>query len=161
PKGALAMRPGRDELATERPTERSIVPPATDVDAADVEPGAARRMLYQELFDFAPEPLLLTDSSGVIRDLNYAAADLLRAGKMFLLDKPFGFFIAQPDWQTFYSRLASVPFGHAEPVTDWPLRVRPMRGPWIEMMARVGAVGQEHGTPRELRWQLRPLSDRE
>jgi formate hydrogenlyase transcriptional activator len=52
------------------------------------------RNTYAELYDFAPVGYFTFDTHGVIRDLNFAGAQLLGAEKQLLTNKPFTDFIA-------------------------------------------------------------------
>jgi PAS domain-containing protein len=59
----------------------------------------AERQRYQELFDFAPDGYLVTDSGGMIQEANRAAAILFGIPQPQLLDKPLSGFIAEEDCQ--------------------------------------------------------------
>ena len=128
----------------------------TDIAAPPtIEADTAWRLLYQELFDFAPDAHVLTDTDGVIRAVNHAAGDMLRARKEFMVDKPLSFFIAPSDWASYYHWLLRVRAGQTDALTDRPLRVRPAQGPDRSMMVHVAAFADGHGPGRMLRWQLR------
>src|SRR5262245_28014638 len=48
----------------------------------------AERQKYQELFNFAPDGYLVTDSAGVIHEANLAAVRLIDRPRRFLPGKP-------------------------------------------------------------------------
>jgi PAS domain S-box-containing protein len=63
------------------------------------------RLRYQELFDFAPVPLLFTDHRGVILEANHAAGSLFDRSKAFLIDKPMGLLLSARFRTRFYECL--------------------------------------------------------
>jgi signal transduction histidine kinase len=120
----------------------------------DHAPDTAQRLMYQELFDFAPDAYLLTDTTGVVRAANHAAARLLRVHREFLLDKPLSCFIAQGDWPVYYDRLIRLRMGSVDQFGDWPLRVRESRGEAYGITAHVCPFSDGGGPVRVLRWVL-------
>src|SRR5919197_99918 len=54
---------------------------------------SAERQRYHELFNFAPDGYLVTDSNGVIREANVAATELLGRGRKYLVGKPVRVFV--------------------------------------------------------------------
>lgn len=59
------------------------------------------RQRYQELFDFAPDGYLVTDTYGTILEANQTATILLNISQRFLIRKPLLSFIGQSDHQAF------------------------------------------------------------
>lgn len=59
------------------------------------------RQRYQELFDFAPDGYLVTDTFGTILEANRTATIHLNVLQRFLVGKPLLSFIAQSDHQPF------------------------------------------------------------
>ncbi|MEH2245501.1 PAS domain-containing protein [Nostoc sp.] len=55
------------------------------------------RQRYQDLFEFAPDGYLVTDTAGIIQEANYAIANLLSVHQKYLVGKPLIVFIAQQD----------------------------------------------------------------
>jgi PAS domain-containing protein len=55
------------------------------------------RQRYQNLFNFAPDAYLVTDESGVIEEINEAAAALLNIRRDFGIGRPLILYVAQPD----------------------------------------------------------------
>ena len=79
------------------------------------------RQRYQELFDFAPDGYLVTDSNGIIQEANRAAAALLGVPQPQLLDKALTDFIAEeerPTFSAFLPRLLQL-----ECMQDWEIRL--------------------------------------
>jgi PAS domain S-box-containing protein len=113
---------------------------------------------YQELFDFAPEAYLVTDTRGVIREANDTAAALLKIRRDFLIGKPLKVFIAEEDSQTFLIRLSQLCQG--EGAQEWELRVQPREGPGFPALI---SITPEHDVQRRvigIRWLLRNFSER-
>src|SRR5262249_6753713 len=110
----------------------------------------AQRLLYQELIEFAPDGYLVTDLSGVIREVNYAAAALLNSRMDFRLGKPLPFFVAADQRTAFYSQMVQLgQLGGA--VRDWDVRLRPINRAPIDAALSAGAVPDEHGLAVGLR----------
>lgn len=63
------------------------------------------RQRYQDLFEFAPDGYLVTDTAGIIQEANQAAAILLAVRPKYLVNKPLILFIPHQDRQTFTIRL--------------------------------------------------------
>jgi PAS domain S-box-containing protein len=78
---------------------------------------------YQDLFNLAPNAYLVTDVAGIIKEANYVTAALLSVRQNYLLGKPFIFFIAEPDRQTFMNKLANV-----QQVQDWEVELQSRGG---------------------------------
>jgi len=66
------------------------------------------RCRYQELFDFAPECYLVTDTEGVIIDANSAATNLFKVSRSMLIGKPLAIFVRNEEHLTFRTRLAEM-----------------------------------------------------
>src|SRR5512140_2217887 len=57
----------------------------------------AERQRYQDLFDFAPDGYLVTDTNGVIREANKAAAELLHVTQERLVGKPLAVYVTEAE----------------------------------------------------------------
>ncbi|HKB35591.1 MAG TPA: PAS domain S-box protein [Gemmataceae bacterium] len=139
--------------------------PPNGVPDSAVEPEAAQgreqaqRLLYQELIEFAPDGYLVTDLSGVIREVNSAAAALLNSRKEFLLGKPLPFFVAADQRPAFYNQLLQL--GHlGRAVRDWDVRLRPINREPIDATLSAAAIPDKAGLPVGLRWTLRDVTAR-
>ncbi|MBE9182646.1 PAS domain S-box protein [Oculatella sp. LEGE 06141] len=71
----------------------------------------AERQHYQDLFEFAPDAFIATDSMGVIYQANRAALKLLNIPREFLLGKPLAVFVHETDRQPFRSHLSRLSQG--------------------------------------------------
>ena len=113
------------------------------------------RQRYQELFDFAPDGYLVTDSNGIIQEANRAAAALLGVPQPQLLDKALTDFIAEeerPTFSAFLPRLLQL-----ECMQDWEIRLQPWAGATFPTELTVAAIHTIQGVVG-LRWMLRDIS---
>jgi two-component system, NarL family, invasion response regulator UvrY len=113
------------------------------------------RQRYQELFDFAPDGYLVTDSNGIIQEANRAAAALLGVPQPQLLDKALTDFIAEeerPTFSAFLPRLLQL-----ECMQDWEIRLQPWAGATFPTELTVAAIHTVQGVVG-LRWMLRDIS---
>ena len=116
------------------------------------------RQRYQELFDFAPDGYLVTDTAGTIQEANRAAAALLNLSQYFLVGKPLLVFLAEAERKSFYTRLSQLLM--AGRVEQWEVRVQPFRGASFDAGVTVAAVRDSRGTVVGLRWLLRDITER-
>ena len=126
-------------------------------------PGLARaaesslRLRYQELFDFAPDCQLVTDTRGVILEANHAAAALLLWPKSFLIGKPLPLFADEGHRQRFYDSLGRlVPEAGSDAFDS---RIGRRNDP-REVEVRVVVIEREGAEPAVLRWLIRDISER-
>ncbi len=102
-----------------------------ELDACNAELSTSRlaleveRRRYRELFEFAPDGYVVTDSQGVIWEANQAAAQLLGTRRDCLLNKPLTSFIAQIDRPYFQSKLINL--SSSETIRDWEILIQPER----------------------------------
>jgi PAS domain S-box-containing protein len=67
---------------------------------------ASSRDRYADLFDFAIVPYLLLDNSGVVQNINMAAADLLGCERARIVGYPLNGFVDAPDRRRFLDQIA-------------------------------------------------------
>lgn len=113
------------------------------------------RQRYQELFDFAPDGYLVTDSNGIIQEANRAAAALLGVPQPQLLDKALTDFIAEEERPTFSAFLPRRL--QLECMQDWEIRLQPWAGATFPTELTVAAIHTLQGVVG-LRWMLRDIS---
>ncbi|MBW4688022.1 MAG: PAS domain S-box protein [Komarekiella atlantica HA4396-MV6] len=109
----------------------------------------SQRQRYQDLFEFAPDGYLVTDTTGIIIEANHAAATLLCVQQKYLVGKPLILFIAQPDHPTFIAQLNSF-----QQTQDWEIYLQPRRGTPFPASIRLAAVYDSRGRRVGWRWLL-------
>jgi PAS domain S-box-containing protein len=117
------------------------------------------RRRYLDLFDFAPDGYLVTDSQGVIREANRAAAELVNRPRERLIGKPAALYVAPHAVHKF--RVALAQMATAEAVRVWDTCVTRLDLPAVDVECTVApARDVVTGQLLELRWRLHDISDR-
>jgi PAS domain S-box-containing protein len=116
------------------------------------------RMRYQELFDFAPEPYLLTDINGVIQEANHATTDLLKVPAHLLAGKPLAVFVTPESKQAFYRLMVTARDTHTRKVDEFMLK--PRHSAPIPAEFTVLTTRDAKGLPSGQRWLIRDVSRR-
>jgi two-component system phosphate regulon sensor histidine kinase PhoR len=111
---------------------------------------------YRELFQRAPDALLVTDVNGKILEANPAAAELLGLSKVRLEDKILAVMVAPRSRRTFRTMLLTI--GRDEPLADADLWVRPRDDGERIVHARAVPIHRE-GEPLAVRWSLRDVTE--
>ncbi len=117
------------------------------------------RNQYQELFDFAPDPYLVTSLDGVIRDANLAAAELLGADRRSLIGTPIVAFLDlehRPDFRTRLRQMVE----KQTPSDRWMFDLVNRKGEIIPVDATVATSAAVQNRIDNLRWLLRDVSER-
>lgn len=115
----------------------------------------AERRRYQDLFDFAPDGYLVTDLSGVIREANRAAGELLGPPPRFLLGKPLANYVAMEDRLAFRGGVNGLRrVGRRE---GWVVRIQRRREPAYDASITAAVVRDSDGTATALRWLIREV----
>lgn len=137
----------------------------TSVEAlADVEEGLFRqnqqfiadRQHYYNLFQFCPEPYLITDANGLILEANQAIATLLNVPQSYLAGKPLAVYIAQSDRQAFrilLNRLSSV-----SEVQNWEINLCPRHGEQFAAQLKVAIARDDIGFIETLQISVHDIS---
>jgi PAS domain S-box-containing protein len=131
------------------------------------------RRRYQDLFEFAPDAYLVTDTDGAIREANRAAAELLGIPQRLLLGKPLILFVAAEERSTFRSQLNRLvqagPAG-SRPAAEGTQAGRTLREEWVvplqsqhgasfDAALTVAAVLDREDRLAALRWLLRDVTE--
>ncbi|MEH2226101.1 PAS domain-containing hybrid sensor histidine kinase/response regulator [Nostoc sp.] len=116
------------------------------------------RQRYQELFDFAPDAYLVTDTFGTILEANRATSIQLNVSQRFLVGKPLLTFIAQSDHQAFFNYLTQLQ--HINRGGEWEVCLQPREKICFDVALTVVTVRNEKGMPVALRWLMRDISQR-
>lgn len=127
--------------------------------AATREMLEAERQRYQELFDFAPNGYLVTDTEGIIKEANRAAAKLLNVSLRFLIGKPLLIFVCDEEHHNFHTELTQLqktPQGK-----DWAVRLNPRNREPFEAMMTVATIENLEGKVIGLRLCVRNVTREE
>ncbi|MDZ7970229.1 MAG: ATP-binding protein [Nostoc sp. DedSLP03] len=116
------------------------------------------RQRYQELFDFAPDGYLVTDTFGTILEANRAASIQFNVLQRFLIGKPLLTFIAQSDHQAFFDYLTQLQ--QLDRGGEWEVCLQPREKICFDVALTVVTVRNEKGQPVALRWLMRDISQR-
>jgi hypothetical protein len=111
------------------------------------------RQRYQDLFEFAPDGYLVTDTAGIIQEANRAAAILLAVHQKYLVNKPLILFIAHQDRKTFSIQLNNE--------QQWEAYLKPRGGTAFPASIRAAAMYDSEGKQVGWRWLLCDISDRQ
>jgi len=118
------------------------------------------RHRYQELFEFAPDGYLVTDTDGIILDVNSAATNLFNVSKPFVIGKPLALFVHNEERFSFRTRLAQIKKGDGVQNGDWELLILSRKGTVFPASITVVPVISSRGKTEELRWLLRDITKR-
>ncbi|MCU0533740.1 MAG: PAS domain S-box protein, partial [Hydrococcus sp. Prado102] len=119
------------------------------------EMAESERQRYQDLFEFAPDGYLVTDTRGNIQEANRAAAVLLGANQKYLVGKPLALFIAETDREIFFARQTEL-----QQIQDWEVYLKPKKGKPFPAAIAMTSVHDAQGRRVGLRWLLRDISER-
>jgi PAS domain S-box-containing protein len=115
------------------------------------------RQRFRELFEFAPDGYLVTDSSGVILQANRAAGRLLRTRADLLVGKPVVNFVAMDQRRLWRERLLGL--GAASEVQEFEAELAAREGEPVTVSVRVATAPVSTGArpALEIRWLLRDI----
>jgi PAS domain S-box-containing protein len=119
---------------------------------------ALERQRYQELFDFAPDGYLVTNTNGKILQANQAASQLLNISKNFLIGKALINFVPEEERRAFgnqFSRLSEM-----ERIQEWEIRLQTRQGNIFDASISVTRVFAPEDKFQGLRWLVRDITSR-
>jgi len=117
-----------------------------------------QRRRYHTLFDLAPDPYVVTDSSGTIEEANAAASALLGVASRHLVGKPLVTFVegrSHPDFQAQINAL-----GDGVHVEKWMIESVVRDGRLATVEATVSTLETRPDGKSSLCWLLRDMSAR-
>ncbi len=117
----------------------------------------SERQRYQDLFDFAPDGYLVTDLSGIIREANQNATNLLSLSPRYLIGKPLLVFVDREERSAFEHLLFTL--SHQPGVQSVELKLAPRHGPSITTAVTAAAATDSSGEDT-LRWTIRNITER-
>jgi PAS domain S-box-containing protein len=114
------------------------------------------RRRYQDLFELAPDPYLLTNEHGLIVEANRATAVLFGVESRYLLGKPFQVFVPSDQRFEFRSRVRSASQGDGS--NGWRLRVSRRDGTPVDVAVAVAPLYGRRGETNGLLWSLHEIT---
>ncbi|HEY2586445.1 MAG TPA: ATP-binding protein [Tepidisphaeraceae bacterium] len=148
-----------EELAAERVRELRATVTRLKTAQRELAEGRARmedRVHYRDLFRFAPDAYLVTDSHAKILEANLAAARLLNIPEPFLAGKPLTLYVDPEQRSEVTARLAAIPDGRT---VEWSMDLIPRGADRRAVHVTISAArsgAPDHG---RLRWLLRDVTD--
>lgn len=118
------------------------------------------RQRYMDLFDFAPDGYLVTDTKGIILEANRAASHQLQVSKQFLQSKPLVNFIPQEERLAFRSQLQLLQLRDKEGLHEWEICMLSREGNKFDCSLSVTTVQDWQGNPIGWRWLMRDITAR-
>jgi PAS domain S-box-containing protein len=120
---------------------------------------ARERQRYLDLFNFAPDAYLVTDSADTVEEANVATVGLLQCPERFLIGKPLVVFVAASQREAFRMRLNRLRLERTAKVEDWDITIQPRAGHSFPASVTVGPIRDAASRLTGIRWLLRPRSD--
>ncbi|HEY3113502.1 MAG TPA: ATP-binding protein [Gemmatimonadaceae bacterium] len=117
-----------------------------------------QRNRYRTLFDFAPDPYLVTDSLGIIEEANTVASELFGSPDQLLVGKPLVGLVDPRSRQEFRTHLSAL--GDGMHLDKWMFEIRVHDGRFITVEATVSALETRSDGKSSLCWLLRDISAR-
>ncbi|MDB9322789.1 PAS domain-containing protein [Nodularia spumigena CS-591/04] len=117
------------------------------------------RQRYQDLFEFAPDGYLVTNSEGIIQEANLAAAQLLNVSRQLLVGKPIVNFVRLEEREPFRSELSQL--CQSDRVRELVVRLQQNNGEDFDAAFTVAVVRNQQGNANSLRWLLRNINERQ
>jgi two-component system, OmpR family, sensor histidine kinase VicK len=121
---------------------------------AQSEQAVREREHYVELFRLAPDAYVVTDTAGIITELNAAAQQLLRFTPSNVMKRPLELFVAREHRNAFRTQLNAVLSTAAKTAHTWPSALGRGESLPVSVEFTVGAIRARSGTTR-LCWVLR------
>ncbi len=158
------MAPGQSALVSEALEELRVAGEELRtqneelVAAREEVEGESRR--YQDLFEFAPDPYLVTDPSGMIREANRAAAVMLNVDRFFLTGQPLLAYLTRGHHRPYSAllrRLRSEKAGTERRTDVW---AKPLKTAPIAVDITAAPVRDLRGRLTGIRWLLRDITER-
>ncbi len=113
---------------------------------------------YQELFDSSPASYIVTDTEGIITEVNCAAADLLNVSPRLLVGKPLIVFVTQDQQENFHHQVTQLQQGE-QLEQIWTLRLLPRDLPPLDVALTATKVSNGQGNLTGLRMCLRTINN--
>lgn len=112
---------------------------------------------YQDLFEFAPENYLLTNTEGIIQEANRAAIELLNVPKNYLLGKPLINFVPLEERRHFRTDLSEL--SSLDGSTELFISLQQRKGKCFDAALKVAAIRNQHNQGISLLWLVREITE--
>lgn len=119
----------------------------------------AERRRYRELFDLAPDGYLVTDTSGVLREVGATAAVLVGASPELLMGKPLAALIPESHRRAFRGFVSQLTGNGA--TTEHETRLRRKDETTFPASLKVSNILDADDQVEGLRWLVRDITERE
>ncbi|MDX2231374.1 MAG: ATP-binding protein [Leptolyngbyaceae cyanobacterium bins.349] len=116
------------------------------------------RRRYADLFEFAPDAYVVTDTFGMVREANRASAMLLGLSQKYLIGKPLANYIVDAQRRAFRALLNQLPAIHR--IQEWEVQMQRRDTQVVQVAITVETVRDREGGANGLRWLLRDISTR-
>ena len=114
------------------------------------------RRHYQDLFNFAPDGYVVTDTAGVMRHVNEAATTLLGMARQWLANKSIVLFIGQEERRQFRTDINLLLTERRR--RHWEARLHPYNRPPFPASILAGPLIDAAGKVHSLLWVIRDVS---
>lgn len=114
---------------------------------------------YQNLFYFAPNAYLLTNTQGIIQEVNHLATTLLKVAKNYLIGKPLINFVPLEERRRFRNELSEV--SRSDSSRELLVSLQQRDGKLFHSALTVAAVRNQYDKPINLFWVLREIPEPE
>jgi len=118
------------------------------------------RRRYRELFDFAPDCYLVTDSKGIILEANQAAAAMLGRNKQAIVGSPLVVYIDHGWRKSFLSLTYKLQKSKKIETEHCELRIQPHRHEPVPVEVTLSSIHDQNNKLIGIRWLLRDISER-
>ncbi|WP_339381593.1 PAS domain S-box protein [Brasilonema bromeliae] len=115
------------------------------------------RQRYLDLFNFAPDAYLVTDTLGIIQEVNHTAATLLNVSQQSMQGKPIVNLIAFGERQIFRSYLTQL--WASNKVKELIVHIQKRNGELFDAAITVGVIRTSAHEPIGLRWLVRDITE--
>lgn len=118
----------------------------------------SQQQRYEDLFNFAPDGYLVTDSLGMIQEANQAASNLLFISSFNLVGKPLAVYISNENKQFFRAFMTQLQQLSGRLISE--LTIVPRQGNSFPAEIAASAIRNEQGEISGIRWLIKDISDR-
>ncbi len=118
---------------------------------------ATQSQRYQELFNFSPASYIMTDTEGIITEVNCAAANLLNVSSHLVVGTPLVVFVTQEQRENFHHQVTQLQ-QREQLQQRWTLRLLPQNLPSLDVDLTVVKVSDGQGNLVGLRMLPVPIT---